>query len=82
MAGKLSVRYALSRDGPPSSSGKNRAEAPEGHCEVRVQGDDARITAIMSGTTILQQGLTTTCKDSRISFVESDGRSLVGRMSP
>src|SRR5512135_353028 len=36
----------------------------------------------MSGTTILQQGLTTTCKDPRISFVESDGRSLVGRMSP
>src|SRR5512135_2091032 len=36
----------------------------------------------MSGTTILQQGLTTTCKDLRISFVESDGRSLVGRMSP
>jgi hypothetical protein len=42
----------------------------------------ARITAIMSGTTILQQGLTTTCKDPRISLVESDGRSLVGRMSP
>src|SRR5512135_3910982 len=36
----------------------------------------------MSGTTILQQGLTTTCKDPRISLVESDGRSLVGRMSP
>jgi hypothetical protein len=45
-------------------------------------GADVRITAIMSGTTILQQGLTTTCKDPRISFVESDGRSLVGRMSP
>src|SRR4051794_25631985 len=36
----------------------------------------------MSGTTILQQGLTTTCKDPRIRLVESDGRSLVGRMSP
>ena len=45
-------------------------------------GADVRITAIMSGTTTLQQGLTTTCKDPRISFVESDGRSLVGRMSP
>ena len=45
-------------------------------------GADVRITAIMSGTTILQQGLTTTCKDPRISFVESEGRSLVGRMSP
>jgi hypothetical protein len=37
---------------------------------------------MMSGTAILQQGLTTTCNDPRISFVESDGRSLVGRMSP
>ena len=45
-------------------------------------GADVRITALMSGTAILQQGLTTTCKDPRISFVESDGRSLVGRMSP
>src|SRR5512135_3770088 len=45
-------------------------------------GADVRIAAIMSGTAILQQGLTTTCKDPRISFAESDGRSLVGRMSP
>ena len=45
-------------------------------------GADVRITALMSGTAILQQGLTTTCKDPRISLVESDGRSLVGRMSP
>ena len=36
----------------------------------------------MPGTTILRQGLTTTCKDPRISLGESDGRSLVGRMSP
>ena len=45
-------------------------------------GADVRITALMSGTAILQQGLTTTCKDPRISLGESDGRSLVGRMSP
>src|SRR5512135_707458 len=45
-------------------------------------GASVRIAAIMSGTAILQQGLTTTCKDPRRSFVESDGRSLVGRMSP
>jgi hypothetical protein len=45
-------------------------------------GANVRITAIMSGTAILQQGLTTTCTDPRISLVESDGRSLVGRMSP
>ena len=36
----------------------------------------------MSGTAILPQGLTTTCTDPRISVVESDGRSLVGLMSP
>src|SRR5262245_38014932 len=37
MAGTSSVRNALPGDGPPPSSGENRAEAPEGHCGVRVQ---------------------------------------------
>ena len=51
---------------------------------LRGKGPSAyvRIAEIMSGTAIFQQGLTTTCKDPRISFVESDGRNLVGRMSP
>jgi hypothetical protein len=51
---------------------------------LRGKGPSAyvRIAEIMSGRAIFQQGLTTTCKDPRISFVESEGRNLVWRMSP